>query len=120
METVARFYKAEDAYLFRSFLESEGIAAHVFDEYTPQNHWLWTQLIGGVRVVVDREDAGQATELYKSYEATVNAEPRVVGDVKAWPLVLLASFAIGVPFFFLGRKSAGAPASDVATKPDHE
>jgi len=40
MKTVARFYKSEDAYLFRSFLESEEIAAHVFDEYVPQNNWL--------------------------------------------------------------------------------
>lgn len=63
METVARFYKVEEAYLFRSFLESEGIAAHVFDDYVPQVQWLWTLAIGGIRVVVDRENAGRAAEL---------------------------------------------------------
>jgi hypothetical protein len=106
METVARFYKGEEAYLFRSFLESEGIAAYVFDEHVPQIQWFWTQLIGGIRVVVDEEDAGRAVELYKSYEANLNDGPQVVGDVKAWPLVLLASFFIGAPFFLFGRKSA--------------
>lgn len=107
METVARFYKVEEAYLFRSFLESEGIAAYIFDENVPQIQWFWTLAIGGIRVLTDKKDAGRAAELYKSYEKTVNAEPRVVGDVKAWPLVLLASFAIGVPFFLFGRKPPG-------------
>lgn len=118
METVARFYKVEEAYLFRSFLESEGITAFVFDEHVPQIQWFWTQLIGGVRVVVDAEEAGRAGELFKSYEANVNASPPVVGDVKAWPLVLLASFLIGVPCFLFGRKSAGDRAGDRAADQD--
>ena len=106
METIARFYKVEEAYLFRSFLDSEGITAHVFDEHTPQIHWFWTQLIGGVRVVVEKEDAPQAVKLYLKYEETVNAAPLVVGDVKAWPVVLVVSFIVGVPLFLLGRKNA--------------
>jgi hypothetical protein len=112
METVARFYKVEEAYLFRSFLESEGIAAFVFDEHVPQIHWFSTQLIGGVRVVVDGEDAARAGEFFKSYETNVNAGPQVVGDVKAWPLVLLVSFIVGVPLFLLGRKSADVQGND--------
>lgn len=115
METVARFYKGEDAYLFRSFLESEGIAAHVFDEYTPQMHWLYTNAIGGIRVVVSEEDAEMAAELYRAYEESIRSGPQVVGDVKAWPLVLLASFLIGVPFFLFGRKS---PAGNWVTDQD--
>jgi hypothetical protein len=112
METVARFYKVEEAYLFRSFLESEGIAAFVFDEHVPQIHWFSTQLIGGVRVVVDAEDAARAGEFFKSYETKVNAGPQVVGDVKAWPLVLLAAFLVGVPCFLFGRKSPADRAGD--------
>ena len=113
METIARFYKVEEAYLLRSFLDSEGISAHVFDEYTPQAHWLYTQMIGGIRVVVDMEDAPQAVELYRKYEQTVNAGPPVVGDVKAWPLALLVSLIVGVPLFLLGRKKCDVDVGDV-------
>ena len=106
METIARFYKGEDAYLFRSFLESQGISAHVFDEYTPQVHWLYTHVIGGIRVVVSEGDAEKAAELFGTYEESILSGPPVVGNVKAWPVVLLVSFIIGVPLFLLGRKKA--------------
>jgi hypothetical protein len=105
METIVRFHKGEDAYLFRSFLESEGISAHVFDEYTPQAYWLYTHAIGGIRVVVNTEDAKEAAQLFRAYEENVNAEPAVVGDVKVWPVVLLVSYFVGVPFFLFGRKT---------------
>lgn len=107
METVARFYKGEDAYLFRSFLESEGIAAHVFDEYVPQNHWLYTQATGGIRVVVSPDDIEAAGNIFKEYEErTFSGEP-VVGAVKAWQVALLAAFAIGAPLMLFGRKLLG-------------
>ncbi len=104
MKTVARFHKVEEAYLFRSYLESEDIAAFVFDEYVPQVQWLWTQAIGGIRVLVGDEDAERAVELYRGYESRVNAAPSVVGDVKIWPLALLATAIIGLPFMLFGRK----------------
>ncbi len=104
METITTFHKGEDAYLFRAFLESQGIRAHVFDEYVLQMQWLYTAAIGGVRVVVDAEDLERAAELLKAYEETVTASPQVVGEVKVWPAALLVSFIIGVPFFLLGRK----------------
>ena len=112
METIARFYKGEDAYLFRSFLESEGISSHVFDEYTPQIHWLYTHAIGGIRVVVSDEDAEEAAEFYKIYEENMNAAPPVVGDVKAWPFVLLMSIYLGFPLYLLGRKKIVVEGSD--------
>ncbi len=37
MKVVTNFHKCEEAYLFKAFLESEGIEAHIFDEFTPQN-----------------------------------------------------------------------------------
>ncbi len=104
METVARFHKGEEAYLFRSYLESEGIQAFVFDEHFPQLWWLYTQAIGGIRVVVDVDVAEQAADLYSAYEKAIATGPNVVGDVKAWPAVLLVSLVIGVPFLLLGRE----------------
>lgn len=106
MQTIARFYKGEDAYLCRSFLESEGISAHVFDEYTPQVHWLYTHVIGGIRVVVSEEDAEEAAKLYWVYEENMIAAPPVVGNVKAWPFMLMISICLGFPMYLLGRKRA--------------
>lgn len=105
METVARFYKGEDAHLFRSFLESEGISAHVFDEYMPQMNWLYTYTIGGIRVVVHQNDLKPATALYQDYWERISAGDTVVGDVKAWPAVLLISLVVGMPFLLFGRRS---------------
>ncbi|MBG7608329.1 MAG: DUF2007 domain-containing protein [Verrucomicrobia bacterium] len=105
MVTVARFYKGEEAYLFRSFLESEGISAHVFDEHVPQIHWLYTNAIGGIRVVVDDEDLDTAADLYKEYWERVATGDAVVGDVKAWPAVLLISIIVGMPFLLFGRRT---------------
>jgi len=109
MKTVARFYKSEDAYLFRSFLESEGIAAHVFDEYVPQNYWFYTVATGGIRVVVAAEDFDASKEIFREYnERTCEGEP-VVGPVKAWPLALVATFIVGVPLMLFGRSKIGKP-----------
>ena len=105
MDTVARFHKTEDAYLFRSFLESEGIPAYVFDENICQ--WMWHNTIafGGVRVAVADEDVEAAASIYREYEKTLTAHPIAVGDVKLWPLALLATFLLGAPFMIFGRKA---------------
>jgi hypothetical protein len=108
MKTVARFHKIEEAYLFRSYLESEDIPAHVFDEYIPQLFWTWIQVTGGVRVVVAAEDSDRAGELFSEYESRILAAPAVVGDVKFWPLALLATVIIGLPFMIFGRRSPEA------------
>lgn len=104
METVARFYKGEEAHLFRSFLESEGVAAYVYDEYTPQIHWLYTHAVGGIRVVVAAENLERAGDLYAEYSERISTGNAVVGDVKAWPAVLLISLVAGMPFLLFGRR----------------
>lgn len=104
METVVRFHKTEDAYLFRAFLESEGIPAYVFDENVSQLYWHYTIALGGVRVVVGNEDINKSTSIYKEYEKTLTAEPAAVGDVKYWPIALLVTFLMSVPFMIFGRK----------------
>lgn len=105
METVATFQKVEDAYLFRAFLESEGIGAHVFDENFSQLCWYYTQAIGGVRVVVPHNDLERASDLFRDYQARIVSVPAVTGDAKWWPVVLLLSFLIGGPFLVFGRKA---------------
>lgn len=105
MNTVATFQKVEDAYLFRAFLESEGIEAHVFDENFSQLFWNYIQAIGGIRVVVPDADLEQAEDLFRDYRARVLSEPPVMGEIKLWPVVLFLSFLIGGPLLVFGRKA---------------
>lgn len=104
METVVRFHKVEEAYLFCSYLASEGVDAHVFDEHISQIYWTHTLVVGGVRVVVAAEDLEKARELYVDYETRIIAAPEVVGEVKFWPIALFATLALGLPFMLFGRK----------------
>jgi tRNA(Ile2) C34 agmatinyltransferase TiaS len=63
MVTIARFSKAEDAHLLRLRLEAGGVSAYLQDEHTVQTHWLYSDLIGGVRVQVAEEDLDAAREI---------------------------------------------------------
>lgn len=104
METVANFHRCEDAYPFKSYLESEDITAPVFDEFVPQNYCFYTIATGGIRVVVEHKDLERAEEIFREYdERTFQREP-VVGSVKAWPV---ASFVVGVPLMLFGRSKLG-------------
>lgn len=105
MKTIAKFFKSEDAHLFRSFMESQGIAAHVFDEHMSQLFWHQTLAFGGIRVVVADEDAEQAEELYVEYNESMKTAPFVVQPVRAWPIVAALSLIVGIPLMLLGRKS---------------
>jgi Putative prokaryotic signal transducing protein len=105
MITVAKFFKSEDAHLFRSLLESEGIAAHVLDEHISQWFWQNTLAFGGVRVAVADEDSEHAEQLYVEYNESMKTAPFVERPVRAWPIVVLLSLIAGVPLILLGRKS---------------
>lgn len=105
MQTIARFDTAEDAYLFRAFLDSRGISAAVLDEHVIQLFWYYSQALGGVRVVLnDDADVAQAIEAYHEYAQALNVQPSLVTEVRVWPLVLLLSWLVGGPFLVFGRR----------------
>lgn len=105
MVTIAKFSKSEDAYLFRSFLEAQGIESHIFDEHISQLFWHYTQAFGGVRVVVADEDVKQAEALFAEYDESMKSTPFVEPQVRAWPIMALASLICGFPVMLFGRKS---------------
>ena len=113
MRNVVTFWKVEDAYLFRSFLDANGIESHIFDEHVPQVKWTWAMLTGGVRVMVEEEDFDAAKEFHGHYEKRITADPQVTGDVKLWPVALAFTLLLGVPFMLFGRKV-------IAAKEDHK
>jgi len=60
---VRSFATVHEALFLRSFLEGYGITAIVPNEHTLHLNPLWTTLLGGVRLLVQREDLARAEEL---------------------------------------------------------
>ena len=112
MITIAKFIKSEDAYLFRSFLEAQGIASYIYDEHVSQWFWAHTQALGGIRVVVADEDVEQAEALYVQYDKSMKSTPFVESPVRAWPIMALASLFFGFPVMLFGRKSKANDSHD--------
>jgi hypothetical protein len=104
MTTISNFFKCEDAYLFRSFLDSAGIDGYVLDENFSQWFWYYSQTVGGIRVVVADEDAEQAKKLFIEYNESIKTAPFVERPVRAWPIMALLSIWAGFPLILFGRK----------------
>lgn len=103
MTTVATFTVAEDAHLFRSFLESRGIESHVLDENMVQWFWHYSNALGGVRVVANEEDVEEAQAAHQEYMAALRDGPYPIAPVRGWPAVIVLSIAMGIPLLIFGR-----------------
>jgi hypothetical protein len=58
----------------------------------------------GVRVQVNEDDVDAAEALYHEYMESLRSGPYPVAPVRAWPIVVLATLLVGVPFFIFGRR----------------
>ena len=103
MTTIATFTTPEDAHLFRMYLESEGLRGFLLDECFVQLFWYYSNTIGGVRVGVDDADSEAARDVFKSYMTALRDGPYPLNPVRAWPVVLLISLAVGAPLILFGR-----------------
>lgn len=65
MPIIASYNKPEDAYLAASLLEGNGIQAMVQDAETVSMDWMISNAIGGVKLVVAKEDVDAAKEILK-------------------------------------------------------
>lgn len=61
--TVAQYRDASEAIVARALLESEGIACFLQDENLVRMDWLWSNLIGGMRLKVLSSDEATARAL---------------------------------------------------------
>ncbi|MEM9480333.1 MAG: DUF2007 domain-containing protein [Verrucomicrobiota bacterium] len=104
MELVARFETPEEAHLLRAYLESNGVEAHVFDEHFVQMYWFYSNAVGGVRVVVREGEFRSALELSDEYLSNLRSKPKTISVARYWGLIVIFSFAIGVPTLIFGRK----------------
>jgi hypothetical protein len=63
MITVAAFSDSAHAHIARGFLEAEGIESEIADEHVVGVHWLYSNAIGGVKLLVPETDVARALEL---------------------------------------------------------
>ncbi|CAH0538885.1 DUF2007 domain-containing protein [Vibrio marisflavi] len=63
MITVARFSFPHEAYIAKASLEAAGIDSFVADEHTINMQWLYSNAMGGVRLLVREVDLDSAVEL---------------------------------------------------------
>lgn len=58
-----RFRDIPDALLAQSILDSAEIECFLFDENVIRMNWLWSNLVGGIKLIVKAEDASDALEM---------------------------------------------------------
>lgn len=58
-----QFRDLPEALLFKSILDSAGIECFLGDENTIRMDWLWSNLLGGIKLCVRKEDADAASSL---------------------------------------------------------
>ncbi|RYZ97043.1 MAG: DUF2007 domain-containing protein [Proteobacteria bacterium] len=63
--TLKSFSTPIEAHVVRGHLESEGILCYLRDEHTIGMNWLYSNLLGGVRLCVPAEELGRAQELLR-------------------------------------------------------
>lgn len=61
--TLRKFRDLPEALLAKGFLESAGVESFLIDETTIRMDWLWSNLLGGVKLCVNREDADAAAQI---------------------------------------------------------
>ena len=63
MVVVARFSFPHEAHIAKASLDSAGIDSYIADEHTVNTQWLYSDAMGGVRLMVAEEDLDAATQI---------------------------------------------------------
>ncbi|MGB7996922.1 DUF2007 domain-containing protein [Photobacterium halotolerans] len=63
MIVVARFSFPHEAHIAKASLEAAGIHSHLADEHTVNVQWLYSNAMGGVRLMVAKQQAEQARDI---------------------------------------------------------
>ncbi|MCG6467327.1 DUF2007 domain-containing protein [Vibrio parahaemolyticus] len=79
MIVVARFSFPHEAHIAKASLESAGIESYIADEHTVNTQWLYSNAIGGVRLMVAEADADDATQILNS-NFSESVEHGVIAD----------------------------------------
>nr|WP_242537977.1 DUF2007 domain-containing protein [Vibrio parahaemolyticus] len=63
---VARFSFPHEAHIAKASLDSAGIESHIADEHTVNTQWLYSNAMGGVRLMVSDSDVEEAKQILSS------------------------------------------------------
>ncbi len=85
LKTVASFSTAVEAQLLSATLEAAGIEAVVCDEHTVTMNWLYSNLIGGVRVKVREADLEEARKILNTDEAPPSSAEEIPSTLPPCP-----------------------------------
>ncbi|MGY5820738.1 putative signal transducing protein [Vibrio chemaguriensis] len=66
MIVVTRFSFPHEAHIARASLDSIGIESYIADEHTVNTQWLYSNAMGGVRLMVAKSDAEDAKQILSS------------------------------------------------------
>lgn len=120
--TVARtFTNVHEAHLAKSVLEAAGIEVAIADEHVVSNNWLYSNLVGGVKVIVAEDRVEEARSVLDmaavpdhstenvAAEADADRCPQCGGNeydsiVRAKGLVILSWFFLGFPIGWPRRR----------------
>lgn len=66
MIVVARFSFPLDAHIAKASLDAAGIESYILDEHTVNTQWLYSNAMGGVRLVVEEANLKKAAQILNS------------------------------------------------------
>ncbi len=81
--TIRQFRDLPEALLARTVLESAGIECFLGDDNLIRMDWLWSNLLGGIKLRVRQEDALVASRLLEGTDSMPSPEPDYENPPKA-------------------------------------
>ena len=104
--TIATFSFPQEAYIFKTKLESQGIQSYIEDEYIVTMMWLYSVAVGGVKLKVRESDKAAALEII-SQETRVHEVKKKRAGLSYWLFTVLSLTGrvdwtiLIIPAFFL-------------------
>ena len=104
--TIATFSFPQEAYIFKTKLESQGIQSYIEDEYVVTMMWLYSLAVGGVKLKVRESDEARAIEII-SQETCVHEVKKKRAGLSYWLFTILSLagstdwITLIIPVFFL-------------------
>ena len=102
--TIATFSFPQEAYIFKTKLESQGIQSYIEDEYIVTMMWLYSVAVGGVKLKVRESDKAPAIEII-SQERQVPEVKKKRAGLSYWLFAVLCladrGWTLIIPAFFV-------------------
>ncbi|GKX62091.1 Uncharacterised protein [Pragia fontium] len=103
---VGRYSFPLEAQIAKSNLQAAGIRAYIADEHTINMQWLYSDALGGVRLMVAEQDAQEAEEILQQDFSLSIAETEIPDSDVESDWICPACGSHNVALFTKGKKSA--------------